>query len=107
MSHMKVSFDEIPWESPAAGLRVKRSSHGGKVLRLVEFTSDYDDQAWRQDGHSGYVLEGKLTLAYDDGLVTHIPGESFQIENGPGNRHRSCIAPGERALVFLVEDDRV
>jgi hypothetical protein len=104
MSHSKVIFDDIPWTAPTPGLRVKRSSRGGKVLRLVEFTSGYDDQAWCEDGHTGYVLEGDLTFAYDDGSIAHAAGDAFQIEDGPADRHRTCIAPGERALVLLVED---
>ena len=54
MSHKKINFEDIPWDDAAPGLRVKQCSHGGKRLRLVEFTSNYDDQGWCSAGHSGF-----------------------------------------------------
>ena len=74
MSRAKIEFDNLPWQAVAPGLRLKQQVHGGKLLRLLEFTSDYDDQAWCEKGHSGYVLEGCVTFVYDDGPVTDPTG---------------------------------
>ena len=104
MSHTKISFDDIPWDQVAPGLRVKQQIHGEKQLRLIEFTSDYDDQNWCSAGHSGYVIAGRLTLAYDDGPVDYAEGDALQIEDGLADRHRTVIKQGERAVLFLVED---
>lgn len=104
MSRAKIEFDSLPWQAAAPGLRLKQQVHGGKLLRLLEFTSDYDDQAWCEKGHSGYVLEGSVTFVYDDGPVTFAAGHCLQIEDGTKDRHRTQIAPGERALLFIVED---
>ncbi len=58
-------------------------------MRLVEFTSDYDGDAWCSDGHAGTVIEDTFTFAYDDGAI---------------GRHRTLVAPGERTPVFLMEN---
>ncbi len=105
MSHPRVRFDDLPWQDAAPGLRLKQCSHGSKRIRLVEFSPAYDDQAWCEVGHTGYVLNGSLTFIYDDGPVRHSQGDAFRIEDGQADRHRTRVEPGETALVFLVEDD--
>ncbi len=100
----KIDFAALPWEDAAPGLRVKRRERGGKVMRLVEFSHGYDEWDWCEAGHTGYLLEGSLTLAFDDGELHFGAGEALRIEDGPENRHRTIMAPGERALLFLTED---
>jgi quercetin dioxygenase-like cupin family protein len=105
LSHIEVQFADIPWRSAATGLRLKQTEQLGVRLRLVEFTPEYDDQAWCEVGHAGYVIEGRLTFLYDSTSTSIGAGEAFYIEHGPRSRHRTRIAANERALVFLFENN--
>jgi hypothetical protein len=104
MNESKIGFAAIPWQEVAPGLRVKRREAGGKALRLLEFSYGYDGEAWCDVGHTGYVLEGGLTLAFDDAVITYGAGDGLRIGDGRQQRHRTIMGPGERALVFVCED---
>lgn len=106
MSHIRATFDEIDWSDSAPGLRVKQVINGNKQLRLVEFTEAYDKEAWCSIGHTGLVMEGRLTFSFDDSEMNLVAGQAFQISDGEQDRHRTIIQPGDYAVLFLTEDIR-
>lgn len=103
MSSSRLRLAALPWHELAPGCRVKQLDHGRKRFRVVEFTDSYDDSAWCAIGHSGFVLEGRLTFCFDDTDMHLEEGDAFEIEHGPASRHRTRIDSGRTATLFLVE----
>lgn len=104
MTYRQTKFPSQPWEQAAPGLRLKQVEIGGKLLRLLEFSPDYDDQAWCEKGHAGYVVSGRIKFIFDAHEELYEQGDGFFIADGVAARHRSHIAPGEQAVLFIVED---
>lgn len=105
MSHFAIAFDDVPWETTAPGLRLKKTTQLGVRIRLAEFSPEYDRTAWCEIGHAGYVIDGSLTFRYDRTSVSVHAGDAFFIEHGSRSRHQTHIAPNASARVFLFEDN--
>jgi quercetin dioxygenase-like cupin family protein len=102
MSTYKVDFDDLNWERPIHGLRLKAKREGGKQLRLVEYTPDMEPH-WCDKGHFGYVLSGRFEIAFDD--VTEIYDEGDGVFIPPGSAHRHVgKALTDVVRVVFVED---
>jgi hypothetical protein len=98
-------FDELEWESPAAGCRFKALRQGGKQLRLLEFTMEFVEREWCERVHAGIVLSGLMEIDFKD--RTERPTVRYR-EGSPililaGNRHKARpLTPLVR--LFLVEE---
>jgi glyoxylate utilization-related uncharacterized protein len=101
MSHQRIDFTSMPWESPAPGIRFKAFIAEGKKLRLLEFTSELFEKDWCLKGHLGYVLEGRMTIDYVGEVIEYRAGDGLFIPEG--EKHKARIAPGERALLVMFE----
>ena len=99
----KVPFQSMPWVTPAAGVRFKIHQHGGKRLRLVEFTKEFVEPDWCAAGHFGYVLEGQLEIDFDGNPVVLNPGDGIFIPAGEQHKHVGRTLT-DVARVILVED---
>jgi len=99
----RVPLKDMPWESPAPGVRHKAYTKKGMRLRLVEFSDVFKEESWCTKGHVGYVLEGELSIDYDGRIVRYLPGDGIFIEEGEENRHKAIIPKGKKALFILVE----
>jgi len=104
MSGRRIDFDALDWQSPMPGARFKRFADGGRTLRLVEFTEELVEPDWCRKGHVGYVVAGRLTIEFDGESVAYRAGDALFIRAGEADRHMARVAPGETAVLFLVEE---
>ena len=103
MHDARLSFDQIPWDSPAPGLRTKAIARGGKRFRLGEFGTDFVEPDCCTRGHAGVVLRGAIDLDVAGTAVTFRAGDAIFIPAGEPTRHRHR-ATLETATLFLVEE---
>jgi ethanolamine utilization protein EutQ (cupin superfamily) len=103
MTQYKVDFNLISWNMPATGVRSKVHEHGGKQLRLVEFTDKFIEPDWCTKGHIGFVLEGKLEVNFNGKLIVFKPGDGLFIPAGKDNKHMAKVLTDVVKLI-LVED---
>jgi|WetSurMetagenome_2_1015567.scaffolds.fasta_scaffold104034_2 quercetin dioxygenase-like cupin family protein len=102
-SENRVPLKDIPWESPAPGVRNKSFNRNGQRLRLVEFSDTFVEDEWCTKGHIGYVLEGELSIDYNGRSVKYAPGDGIFIEEGAESKHKAIVPRGKKALLILVE----
>lgn len=102
MSLHKIDFDSLPWESPMKGVRAKTFKHGGKQIRLVEYTPAMEPH-WCEKGHYGYVLEGRFEIGFDGETVIYEAGDGVFIPSGGADRHTGKALTRAVRVVF-VED---
>ncbi len=100
----RIDFESLPWQSPMPGVRFKAYVQGGRTMRLVEFTEKLKEPDWCRKGHIGWVLEGRVTIDFDGTPILFEAGDGLFIEPGERDRHMASIAPGERALLILIEE---
>lgn len=105
MSRRRIDFADLDWEIPLPGARFKRHAGDGRVVRLIEFTEDLVEPDWCRKGHVGYVVDGRLTIDFPDGPVVYETGDALLIEAHEADRHMARVGPGERALLFMVEEE--
>ncbi|MCU0224595.1 MAG: cupin domain-containing protein [Acidobacteria bacterium] len=99
MAHERLEFPRIDWQSGAHPLeRKKTGALGGATL--LRFEPGFEDPNWCVNGHAGYVLEGTLRLAFDEGVVEVREGEGFVID--PGTRHRAANAGRDAVAMFIA-----
>lgn len=101
MDIRKIDFDGMPW-TEVAGLRFKMVKLGGHRIRLVEYPETYEED-WCERQHTGFVVEGRITITYDDTEHTYEAGQGLHIRGGRKARHRARVAKGDRAVLVLFE----
>jgi quercetin dioxygenase-like cupin family protein len=101
-SHL-VEFNDIPWDTPARGVKVKSLVRGDKRLRLVEFTHEFTEPDWCTKGHVGLVLEGEVAININGVVQNFKTGDGLVIPSGEQSRHKhhDTIKP---TRLFLVEE---
>ena len=103
MAARKIDFDALPWETPTPGARFKSFRDGGKLLRIVEFTSEFVEPHWCEKGHIGFVIEGELEIDFHGKLMRYPEGSGIYITAGPESDHKGrAVTPTVRLV--LVED---
>lgn len=102
MIEHRIDFDALSWESPMKGARAKAAGHGGKRLRLVEYTPAMEPH-WCENGHIGYVLDGRFEIRFDDETVIYESGDGVFIPAGRQHRHMGRALTDVVRCVF-VED---
>jgi ethanolamine utilization protein EutQ (cupin superfamily) len=102
MDWHRVDFESLPWQAPIDGLRFKAKQHGGKQLRLVEYTKDMEPH-WCEKGHIGYVLEGEFEIRFDSEVATFKPGDGIFIPSGSEDKHMGKVLT-DMVRVIFVED---
>ncbi len=98
-----VPFEQIRWESPVPGCRVKSFVRGPRRLRLLEFASGFTEPDWCTHAHAVHVLDGSMTLRMRDGEVKLKKGDTLLIDAGDEHAHRAVTGPDETALLLLFE----
>ena len=102
MVEYNVDFDSIPWEAPIEGLRAKKRIHGGRQLRLVEYTKDMEPH-WCEKGHIGYMLKGQFEIQFEKDVIVFNPGDGIFIPAGKEHRHMGRVL-SDIVRVIFVED---
>ena len=99
----------IAWESlPVTAMpgetgmaKVRTAQSGELCLRRSAFSSGYRSDHWCAKGHLVLVLEGSVTMEFQDGRSFDVAaGSSFQIGDGDG-LHRAWTRDG--AEIFIVD----
>lgn len=100
---IRVRFDDLPWESPAPGIRFKAVVRGSQRLRLLEFSGGFEEKGWCTSGHAFRVLEGSFTLRTRRGDVRFAAGDVGFLAAGEADAHKAVLGPTERARLLLFE----
>lgn len=103
MATYRVGFDDMEWQSPAAGVRFKAYRQDGRRLRLVEFGLGFRELDWCTGGHVGMVLAGRGEIDFDGTVVPFGPGDGVFIPPGAEHRHKLRVLQ-EPMRVVLVEE---
>ena len=99
-----IEFEKIDWEGPATGVRTKEIIQNNQKIRLVEFSEGFIEEDWCTKGHIGYVIEGSMRIDFNGKKVDYKQGDGLMIQEGEEQKHKVLINPGERVLLFLVEE---
>lgn len=98
-----IEFDELPWESPAPGIRYKAFVRGSQQLRLLEFSPGFEEKEWCTKGHAAYVLDGSLTLKLEGREVRMKAGDVGFLAPGKKHQHKAVLGRDESARLLLFE----
>lgn len=98
----RVDFESLPWQTPMAGVRARALDHGGRRLRLVEYTPEMQPH-WCSRGHVGLLLEGEFELRFADRTEMYRAGDGVFIPAGDAHRHMGIARTAVVRAVF-VED---
>jgi len=102
MFKYKVDFGALPWESPMPGLRCKIAKHGDRRLRLVEYSRELAAH-WCENGHIGYMLEGRFEIEFESVVLTFEPGDGIFIPPGPDHSHKGRVLTDTVRVIFVEE----
>jgi quercetin dioxygenase-like cupin family protein len=103
MENPRIDLITAEWHVTAPGARQKMAEHGGKRVRLVEFTGEFVEHEWCLRGHAGYVLEGAMEVALEGGTSVRFgPGDALVLRPGTDKHKARMLGPLVR--LFLVED---
>lgn len=103
MNDYLIDFQKIDWENPASGIRQKVFIKDNQRIRLVEFSDSFVEKKWCTKGHVGYVLDGRIFIAFNKREIEFSIGDGIFIPEGEANKHMGRIANGERAVIILFE----
>lgn len=98
-----VRFDDLPWESPAPGVRFKAFVRGSQRLRLLEFSEGFEEKDWCTKGHAIHVLNGSFTLRMRDRDLRLQAGDVGFLAAGEADAHKALLRAGDRVLLLLFE----
>ena len=103
MEQYRIDFKSMPWESPAAGVKLKAYERNGRKLRLAEFTREFVEPDWCTKRHIGYILEGQLEVSFDGKVIMFGPGDGLFIQAGKKHKHKGRVLT-DVVKIILVED---
>lgn len=99
----RIDFSGMEWANPAPGMRSKEIIIGDHKLRLVEFSGDFVEEDWCRKGHSGYVIDGEMTINFDGNKIFYRAGDGVFIPPGEEHRHMASIEEGKKVTLFSLE----
>ena len=102
MIQYRVDFKSVPWISPAKGVREKVYRVGHRQLRLVEYSKDMPPH-WCEKGHFGYVLGGRMEIAFENELHVYSSGDGIFLPRGSDHKHMAK-ALTDTVIVVFAED---
>ncbi|UCC85040.1 MAG: cupin domain-containing protein [Gemmatimonadota bacterium] len=100
----RIDFESAPWDTPMPGLRHKVVEHGGRRLRLVEYTDEMEPH-WCEKGHIGFVLQGRFEIGFADRTYVFGPGEGVFIPSGKEHRHMGRVLASPVRALFVEDAD--
>jgi hypothetical protein len=98
----KVAFDSLDAAPEAPGIASETEEIGGHRWARVRYEPDVLREAWCDEGHEGFVLEGEITYEFQDGSqpLSLVAGEAFAL---PGtSAHRGKAGP-DGARLFIID----
>jgi hypothetical protein len=103
MEDYLIDFKNMDWESPSVGVRSKAYIRNHHKIRLAEFTEEFVEEDWCTKGHTGYIVEGSLSIDFNGMLTNLRADDGLFIPEGEEHKHKAKVAKGEKALVILFE----
>ena len=102
MNTHRIKFSNLPWQSPAPGVRMKIHRDENVQIRLVEFSQDFVEADWCRKGHAGYVLAGQVEVSFDRSMEVFTAGDGIFIPASEKHRHKTRTLT-DTATILLVE----
>ena len=93
----------MSWEHPYPGQRQKVYEEGKVQLRLVELSDEYNEEAWCEREHIGYILDGGITVEFNGESIIFNKGDGMCIPSGVATRHKARILKGEMVQMIFFE----
>jgi cupin superfamily acireductone dioxygenase involved in methionine salvage len=103
VSEYPIAFSTMEWESVYLGQRQKSYDAGKVRLRLVELTDAYGEEAWCEQEHIGFILDGRITIEYEGKSISFRKGDRISIPSGVTHRHKGRIEKGETVQMIFFE----
>ncbi len=101
MKKCLVDFRDMQWQSDRPGMRFKTYAEGDQKLKLVEFSDQLCEGEWCTLGHVGFMLEGSMTVEFEERRITFNAGDGIFVPGG--HRHKASMARGRTAVAVFVE----
>jgi len=101
MSERRVAWPEIPWEAGNHPLELKKVAPG-QPCTLLRFLPGFADPNMCRRSHVLHVLEGVLTVEFQNGIDYVSAGESYVLR--PGTAHRARNDSPAELLMLAVSD---
>lgn len=100
----RINPAELAWIEAFPGVRYKTVNQHGRRVRLIEFLEGFQEPDWCRRGHIGYVLAGRLEVAFSNRVETFTAGDILLIAAGEEDQHRARVLEGP-VRIFVVEDE--
>jgi hypothetical protein len=91
MNVRKIDFSDLDWQQEEH-LRFKERRLGSHKIRLIEYSSGFQQENWCKRAHTGYVLEGSIKIEFAGESVQYVKGDGIFIRSGDEDRHRAHVA---------------
>jgi hypothetical protein len=102
MTHpYRIPFVQMAGESPAQFVTAKAATVGAHRLRVVEFRMGFQEVDWCRLAHTGYVLAGRLQLAFPTEQIVVETGDGLYIPLGDAHRHKATPLTDRAVLVLF------
>ncbi|RBQ23339.1 hypothetical protein ALNOE001_08980 [Candidatus Methanobinarius endosymbioticus] len=86
-----IEFDKISWDESTKGARIKSFINGNQQVRMVEYSEDFVEKDWCQEGHVEHVIEGNFSINYNGKLEQYKKGDVIFIPKGEKNKHKAIL----------------
>ncbi len=99
----KIDFSGLEPAIHDEGVGDREADVGGTRWALVEYAPGHGRADWCETPHSGFVISGALTYAFEDGRddMALAPGEAFALPSHP--RHRGRNDGDQPARLFIID----
>ena len=99
----RIDFSALEPTFHDEGVGDRETDVDGTRWALVEYAPGHGRADWCDTPHSGFVVGGTLTYAFEDGRepLTLAPGEAFVLPEQP--RHRGRNAGEEPVRLFIID----
>ena len=85
------------------GVRDREADVGGTRWALVEYEPGAGRDEWCDTPHSGYVLSGSISYAFDDDRPPLVIGAGEAFVLPPAPRHRGTNTGTETVRLFIID----
>jgi hypothetical protein len=98
-----ISLSANPPVSHDPGVDDREADVDGTRWALVEYAPGAGREEWCDTPHSGYVVSGTISYAFDDGRPPLVieAGQGFLLPSAP--RHRGTNHGAEPARLFIID----
>jgi quercetin dioxygenase-like cupin family protein len=99
---VRLALNALPWETPLPRLRTKAIERDGVRFRIMEFETGFEEPDWCHRPHRGFLLSGRLEIAFPGRTEVIETGEALDIPAGDAHRHKARPLT-DTARLFLID----